>query len=31
MAAAQRTLSTSEQAQLHDYLERVLHTLRDKN
>lgn len=31
MAAAQRTLSTGEQAQLHDYLERVLHTLRDKN
>lgn len=31
MAAAQRTLSASEQAQLHDYLERVLHTLRDKN
>lgn len=28
--AAQASLSPSEQAQLHDYLERVLHTLRNK-
>jgi DNA-binding MarR family transcriptional regulator len=30
MAAAQRSLDPAEQARLHDYLERVLHTLRDK-
>lgn len=29
--AAQRSLDDAEQAQLHDYLERVLHALRDKN
>jgi len=29
--AAQRSLDEAEQAQLHDYLERVLHALRDKN
>ena len=31
MTAAQRSLSETEQAQLHDYLERVLHALRDKS
>ena len=31
LAAAQRSLSKTEQARLHDYLERVLNTLRDKN
>jgi DNA-binding MarR family transcriptional regulator len=31
MAAAQRSLNKTESAQLHDYLERVLLTLRDKN
>ena len=31
LAAAQRSLDEAEQAQLHDYLERVLHALRDKN
>jgi hypothetical protein len=31
LAAAQRSLDDAEQAQLHDYLERVLHALRDKN
>ena len=31
MAAAQRSLDETESAQLHDYLERVLLTLRDKN
>ncbi|MFZ0869198.1 MAG: MarR family transcriptional regulator [Rhodanobacter sp.] len=31
MAAAQRSLDKTESAQLHDYLERVLLTLRDKN
>ena len=31
LAAAQRSLDKTEQAQLHDYLERVLHALRDKN
>lgn len=30
MTAAQRTLNSTERAQLHDYLERVLNTLRDK-
>lgn len=30
MTAAQRSLSATERAQLHDYLERVLNTLRDK-
>jgi DNA-binding MarR family transcriptional regulator len=30
LEAAQRTLDTDERAQLHDYLERVLHALRDK-
>ncbi len=30
MNAAQRSLSETERAQLHDYLERVLHALRDK-
>ncbi|MHB1056990.1 MAG: MarR family winged helix-turn-helix transcriptional regulator [Rhodanobacter sp.] len=29
--AAQRSLDDAEQAQLHDYLERVLYALRDKN
>ena len=29
--AAQRSLDEAEQARLHDYLERVLHALRDKN
>jgi DNA-binding MarR family transcriptional regulator len=29
--AAQRTLTNAESAQLHDYLERVLRALRDKN
>lgn len=29
--AAQRSLSPAEQAQLHDYLERMLQALRDKN
>lgn len=29
--AAQRSLTTSEQQHLHDYLERVLHALRNKN
>ena len=31
MNAAQRSLSETERAQLHDYLERVLHALRDKS
>ena len=31
MNAAQRTMTSTEQAQLHDYLERVLSALRDKN
>jgi DNA-binding MarR family transcriptional regulator len=31
LQAAQRTLSNAESAQLHDYLERVLRALRDKN
>ncbi len=31
MDAAQNSMSKTEQAQLHDYLERVLHALRDKN
>lgn len=31
MNAAQRSLSPVEQAQLHDYLERMLQALRDKN
>ena len=31
MTAAQRSLSEAERAQLHDYLERVLHALRDKS
>lgn len=31
LTAAQRSLDQAEQAQLHDYLERVLHALRDKN
>jgi DNA-binding MarR family transcriptional regulator len=31
MAAAQRSLDDTEQAQLHNYLERVLHALRNKN
>ena len=31
MAAAQRSLDKTESAQLHDYLERVLLSLRDKN
>ena len=31
MTAAQRSLSETERAQLHDYLERVLHALRDKS
>ena len=31
MAAAQRSLDKAESAQLHDYLERVLLALRDKN
>lgn len=31
ITAAQRSLSDIEQAQLHDYLTRVLHALRDKN
>jgi DNA-binding MarR family transcriptional regulator len=31
LSAAQRSLDEAEQAQLHDYLERVLHALRDKN
>ena len=31
LAAAQRSLDSTEQAQLHDYRERVLHALRDKN
>ena len=30
LEAAQRALSTTERVQLHDYLERVLHSLRDK-
>ena len=30
MTAAQRSLNATERAQLHDYLERVLNTLRDK-
>lgn len=30
MTAAQRSLSSTERLQLNDYLERVLHTLRDK-
>lgn len=30
MTAAQRSLSSAERLQLNDYLERVLHTLRDK-
>jgi DNA-binding MarR family transcriptional regulator len=31
MTAAQRSLNPAEQAQLHDYLERMLQALRDKN
>lgn len=31
LSAAQRSLDEAEQAHLHDYLERVLHALRDKN
>lgn len=31
MAAAQRSLDPTERAQLHDYLQRVLHVLREKN
>ncbi|HEX5305473.1 MAG TPA: MarR family transcriptional regulator [Dyella sp.] len=31
LEAAQRSLSHPERAQLHDYLERVLHALRDKS
>jgi DNA-binding MarR family transcriptional regulator len=31
MNAAQRSMTSAEQAQLHDYLERVLSALRDKN
>ncbi len=31
MNAAQRSLNVDERAQLHDYLERVLNTLRDKH
>lgn len=31
LTAAQRSLSEAEQAQLHDYLQRVLHTLRNKS
>jgi DNA-binding MarR family transcriptional regulator len=31
MNAAQRSLGPVEQAQLHDYLERILQALRDKN
>ncbi|WEN15654.1 MarR family transcriptional regulator [Rhodanobacter sp. AS-Z3] len=31
MNAAQRTMTPKEQSQLHDYLERVLSALRDKN
>lgn len=31
LTAAQRSLSEAEQTQLHDYLQRVLHTLRNKN
>jgi DNA-binding MarR family transcriptional regulator len=31
LQAAQRTLTNAESAQLHDYLERVLRALRDKN
>ncbi|MES2313783.1 MAG: MarR family transcriptional regulator [Pseudomonadota bacterium] len=31
MAAAQRSMNSAEQAQLHDYLERMLQALRDKN
>lgn len=31
LGVAQRTLDANEQAQLHNYLERVLHALRDKN
>lgn len=31
LGVAQRTLDSAEQAQLHIYLERVLHALRDKN
>ena len=31
LAAAQRSLSEDERAQLHEYLERVLKTLRDKH
>jgi len=31
LTAAQRSLDEAEQAQLQDYLERVLHALRDKN
>ncbi len=31
MNAAQRSMTTTEQARLHDYLERVLQALRDKN
>nr|WP_143154242.1 MarR family transcriptional regulator [Rhodanobacter sp. OK091] len=31
MAAAQRSMNPAEQAQLHDYLERMLQALRDKN
>jgi DNA-binding MarR family transcriptional regulator len=31
MDAAQRSMTPAEQAQLYEYLERVLHALRDKN
>ena len=31
MSAAQRSMTAAEQAQLYDYLERMLHALRDKN
>jgi DNA-binding MarR family transcriptional regulator len=31
MTAAQRSLNPAEQGQLHDYLERILQALRDKN
>lgn len=31
LSAAQRSLDEAEQIRLHDYLERVLHALRDKN
>jgi hypothetical protein len=31
LAAAQRSLDTTERARLFDYLQRVLHALRDKH